>query len=60
MKCPVIKTTFDWDRAKFKELLADPNHEPMLDKYAKIVINKTINFSIVNAAAKKKEIANEQ
>jgi len=49
----VIKTDYVWDKAKFKELLNDPDHKTELDNYAKIITSKSINFSAVNVAAKK-------
>jgi hypothetical protein len=48
----VIKTDYVWDKAKLKELLTDPEHNHELDNYGKIVVNKSINFSTVNAAKK--------
>jgi hypothetical protein len=48
----VIKTDYIWDKAKLKELLSDPEHNPELDNYGKILTSKSINFSTVNVAKK--------
>lgn len=49
----VIKTDYVWDKAKIKELLTDPDHNPELENYGKIVVSKSINFTAINIAAKK-------
>lgn len=53
LKYPVIKASYDWDKAEFKRLISEPEHDSILDDYAQIVINKSISFTAVNAAAKK-------
>lgn len=49
-----VKTSFAWDKTAIKEALADSEKKAVIEEYAKIVTNKTVNFSAVNAAGRKK------
>lgn len=49
-----VKTSYAWDKTAIKEALADADKNALISEYAKIVTSKSINFSAVNAAGRKK------
>lgn len=50
-----VRTTYQWDKLALKELLSRDDRDPIIDEYAKMATSKTINFSAVNAAGRKKQ-----
>lgn len=48
-----IKSKYEWDKSLLKEMISNPDHDPIIDDYAKITISKSINFTTINIASKK-------